>query len=56
MMTSPVGGTVKDARTAVLAVPQRQREHLEFSFAATVEEAIRGTLAKHTVKGFTLPG
>ncbi|MGO9159514.1 MAG: S16 family serine protease [Streptosporangiaceae bacterium] len=35
---------------------ERQRAGLEFVFVATADEAIRATLAKHPMKGFTPPG
>lgn len=39
----------------VHGVSARQREGMEFVFAATVEEALKSSLAKHAVKGFVLP-
>jgi ATP-dependent Lon protease len=36
-------------------IAERQREGLEFVFAANADEAIRAALAKHPIKGFAPP-
>jgi ATP-dependent Lon protease len=44
-------GNEQDSRQ----IGERQREGLEFVFAANVNEAVRAALAKHPIKGYALP-